>query len=86
MDVADELYKTEVKKRLKSARVGAGYKTARLFASALGIPEARYRKYERDDNQGILPGLQILMQISVATRKSLTWLITGKSRWPPKSD
>ena len=86
MDDDDKRYKTEFKKRLKAARIEAGYKTAKLFAAALGIPDARYRKYERDDSPSILPGLQILMQISVATRKSLSWLITGESRWPPKSD
>ena len=80
VDVATDKYKTEFKARLRHARIEAGFKTARRFSQALGIDEARYRKYEREDDQSILPGYEVLIQISLITGRSLQWLLTGEGK------
>ena len=80
VEMATEDYKSDFKVRLKTARVEAGFKTAREFSQALGINEHRYRKYEREDDQALMPGYEVLIQISLVTRKSLEWLLTGKEK------
>lgn len=62
-------------KRLRAARISAGYETAADFARDLGIEVARYRKYERGD---AMPPVDILGTISSLTGKSLDFLILGR--------
>lgn len=61
-------------KRLKAARVVAGYETGDDFAVALGINPPRYRKYEL---KGSYPPLDVLERISARTGKSLDFLLRG---------
>jgi len=77
-EMATPAYTSGFKARLLKARLEAGYRTAKDFASALSITPERYRKYERDDWENILPGMEALILISDASGKSLDWLIRGK--------
>ena len=77
-NVATDKYRIAFKSRLVKARTEAGFETASEFASALGIEPPRYRKYERVDKEGVLPSYEILIQISLVTKRSLNWLLTGK--------
>jgi transcriptional regulator with XRE-family HTH domain len=47
-------------KRLREARIKAGYKSAQQFAYALGIEPATYRFYERGQSQ---PNFEVLTRI-----------------------
>ena len=47
-------------KRLREARVRAGYRSAQQFAYALGIEPATYRYYERGKSQ---PNFEVLTRI-----------------------
>ena len=47
--------------RLKAAREGAGFETAKDFAQALGVEENRYRHWERGSAQ---PDLAMLTRIT----------------------
>lgn len=77
-NVATDKYRSAFKARLVKARTDAGFETASEFAMALGIEKPRYRKYEREDKEGVLPSYEILIQISLVTKRSLNWLLTGK--------
>jgi DNA-binding XRE family transcriptional regulator len=44
--VAPTRFKSEFAERLKSARIAAGYETQQEFATALGVPIERYKKWE----------------------------------------
>jgi DNA-binding XRE family transcriptional regulator len=44
--VAPTRFKNEFAERLKAARIAAGYSTQQEFASALGVPIERYKKWE----------------------------------------
>jgi transcriptional regulator with XRE-family HTH domain len=63
--------------RLHAARIAAGYSTMRDFASALGIEEARYRRWEAAETE---PDLLYLQRISKLTGASLDSLISGERR------
>ncbi|HXF53193.1 MAG TPA: helix-turn-helix domain-containing protein [Hyphomicrobiaceae bacterium] len=47
-------------RRLRELRIPRGFKTARMFAKALGIDENRYTRYERAE---VEPDLTMLMRI-----------------------
>lgn len=64
-------------RRLEAARVAAGYPSMREFARALGIEEARYRRWEAAETE---PDLENLKKIAHATGASLDALISG-ARW-----
>ena len=73
-------------RRLRSARIAHGasldiadYGTAQ-FAEALGIEEARYRRWERGETE---PSLGELANIQRVTSCSLDMLIAGRMRWGP---
>lgn len=51
---------TEFANRLREYRVPRGYRTARMFARALGIDENRYTRYERAE---VEPDLALLVRI-----------------------
>jgi len=61
-------------RRLEAARVTAGYPTIRQFAEALGIAEARYRRWEAAETE---PDLLHLQKIAKITGTSLDVLISG---------
>lgn len=63
-------------KRLRAARISAGYETAEDFASDLGVEPPRYRKYERGD---AMPPIDLLEMVCTLTSKSLDFLILGRS-------
>lgn len=44
--IAPTRFKSEFAERLKAARIAAGYTTQQEFATALGIPIERYKKWE----------------------------------------
>lgn len=44
--VAPTKFKSEFAERLKAARIAAGYETQQEFATALGVPIERYKKWE----------------------------------------
>lgn len=52
--------RTEFANRLRQYRVPRGYRTARMFALALGIDENRYTRYERAE---VEPDLALLVRI-----------------------
>ena len=76
--VASEGYKKRFKERLVRARTDASFETAAEFATALGIEPHRYRKYEREDKEGVLPSYEVLIQISLVAKRSLNWRLTRK--------
>lgn len=61
--------------RLSAARVASGYDTMRDFAEALGISEARYRRWEAAETE---PDLMHLQKIARLTGTSLDILISGQ--------
>ncbi len=64
-------------RRLRAARIAAGYEDAADLARDLGIEEATYRKYERG---GALPRVDVLECIVQTTGKSLDWLLLGAAQ------
>lgn len=61
-------------RRLRAARITAGYEEAADFAEDLGIEPPRYRKYERGES---MPPLDVLEDIRRITERSLDWLLIG---------
>ena len=53
----DAMVRREFSRRLKEARVAAGFRSAAAFARTLGIEEARYRHWERGRS---LPDIEFL--------------------------
>ena len=64
-------------RRLEAARIAAGYSSMRDFAAALGIQEARYRRWEAAETE---PDLAFLQKIAKITGASLDSLISGDRR------
>ncbi len=64
-------------RRLEAARVAAGYPTMREFALALGVEEARYRRWEAAETE---PDLFHLQKVAALTGVSLDTLISGARR------
>ena len=64
-------------RRLEAARIAAGYETMRDFSEALGIEQARYRRWEAAETE---PDLHHLQKISNLTGVSLDTLISGRRR------
>ena len=64
-------------RRLSAAREAAGYETMRDFAAALGIEEARYRRWEAAETE---PDIFHLQRISKLTGVSLDTLVSGERR------
>lgn len=64
-------------RRLEAARIAAGYETIREFSQALGVGEARYRRWEAAE---VEPDLFHLQKISNLTGVSLDTLISGEKR------
>ena len=64
-------------RRLEAARIAAGYETMRDFALALGIEQARYRRWEAAETE---PDLHHLQKISRLTGVSLDTLVSGERR------
>lgn len=62
-------------RRLRAARITAGYEKASEMAEKLGITSPRYRKYERGQS---LPPVDILAGIVATTGRSSDWLLLGK--------
>lgn len=62
-------------RRLRAARITAGYEDAIDFANDLGIDAPRYRKYERGNS---MPPLDVLQDIARMTGRSLDWLLLGQ--------
>ncbi len=61
-------------RRLKAARITAGYRSMKAFAEALGVEDETYRRWERGETE---PGLARLRRISKLTSISLDILISG---------
>lgn len=61
--------------RLAAARVASGFETMREFSEALGISEARYRRWEAAETE---PDLMHLQKIARITGVSLDVLISGQ--------
>lgn len=59
-------------RRLKLAREGAGYQSARSFAHALGLKEPTYGRYERAE---ATPPYEVLREISRLTDRPLDYFI-----------
>lgn len=62
-------------RRLRAARITAGYEDAADFARDLGVEPPRYRKWERGQS---MPPLDYLAAIHAMTRRSLDWLLLGE--------
>lgn len=62
-------------RRLRAARITAGYDEAADFAAVLGLESPRYRRYERGES---MPPLDVLEDIADRTRRSLDWLLLGR--------
>ncbi len=62
-------------RRLQAARVASGYETMRDFAAALGVQEARYRRWEAAETE---PDLENLCKIAKVTGVALDILIAGQ--------
>lgn len=71
--------RTAFARRLTAARMAAGFETMREFALALGIEEARYRRWEKAETE---PDLVHLDKIARLTGAELDTLISGKRRQP----
>ncbi len=63
--------------RLHAARVAAGYATMREFALAIGVEEARYRRWEAAETE---PDILHLQKIARITGASLDSLLLGVQR------
>jgi len=63
--------------RLHAARVAAGYATMRDFAAAIGVEEARYRRWEAAETE---PDILHLQKIARITGASLDSLLLGVQR------
>ena len=61
-------------RRLKAARISAGYRSMKAFAEALGVEDETYRRWERGETE---PGLARLRRISKMTSISLDILVSG---------
>jgi len=61
-------------RRLKAARLDAGFENAEIFAEVLGISASRYRKYERGES---FPPLDILERIALRLGLDLDWVMLG---------
>lgn len=66
-------------KRLKAARMRAGYKSAQKFAGVLGVEPHSYRKYERGTAE---PRFEILVRmcemLDIETSELLPRSVAGK--------
>jgi len=61
-------------RRLRAARIAAGYESAAAAASVIGLDEVRYRAYERGAR---VPALAALLAIQRTLGISLDWLLVG---------
>ena len=66
-------------RRLAAAREAAGYSTMRDFSAALGVAEARYRRWEAAETE---PDLLHLVKIATLSGISLDVLVMGERRQP----
>ena len=57
--------------RLEEARIKAGFRTMRDFADALGVDEARYRRWEAAETEPNLSGLQAISRLTGASLDAL---------------
>jgi len=68
-------------KRLKQARMNAGFRSAESFAGIVGIEPHTYRKYERGQSE---PNFEILMRIcenlNIPTSQLLPLEVEDKKR------
>ena len=64
-------------RRLEAARIAAGYATMRDFAEALGVQEARYRRWEAAETE---PDIFNLVKIAKLSGASLDALLAGEKR------
>ena len=62
-------------KRLRAARITAGWEEAADFAADLGVEAPRYRRYERGH---ALPPIDLLADISRLTGATLDHLLMGR--------
>lgn len=62
-------------RRLRAARITAGYDHASEMAKDLGVEPPAYRKYERGQS---VPPLDVLAMIHDITGRSLDWLLLGE--------
>jgi transcriptional regulator with XRE-family HTH domain len=67
-------------RRLKRARMAAGYASAQQFAGVLGLEPHSYRKYERGQAE---PNFENLVRICETLNVSLDELIPIERRQPP---
>ena len=65
-------YQKAFGRRLKQARIKAGFSTATAFARALDIDHFRYRAWEEGRNA---PSMEMLLEISRLTNKTLDQLM-----------
>lgn len=71
-------------KRLKDARIAAGYRSAQKAAETLGLEPATYRTYERGSS---LPNLEVLTRICELFRVTPNDLLPeAAAGWNPGSD
>ena len=66
--------RTAFGRRLRAARIAAGYHSAAYAASVLGLDKVRYRAYERGTR---VPPLTVLQAIQRTFNISLDWLLVG---------
>jgi transcriptional regulator with XRE-family HTH domain len=72
-------YRAAFARRLAAAREASGYATMREFADALGVSEARYRRWEAAETE---PDIYHMQKIARLTGASLDSLISGDRRSP----
>lgn len=80
-----EVLRAAMGRRLKAARLTAGFEAAEDLADAIGQHPAAYRKYERGES---VPPLDILEMIRERLEISVDWLFygDGKSRRDKEAD
>lgn len=75
----DEKMMRSFGRRLRAARITAGYENASELAVELGIQGPAYRKYERGES---LPPLEVLDDIRRLLGCTLDWLLIGRAARP----
>ena len=68
-------HRAEFARRLEAARRSSGFETMRDFAAALGVSEARYRRWEAAETE---PDILHLQKISRLARVSLDALLSSE--------
>jgi ribosome-binding protein aMBF1 (putative translation factor) len=85
MERFEEQVKKALAKRLKRARLDAGFRFANEFAAVLGMEDATYRTYERGEHLPDIPTLTRICKLLNVEPNFLLPLAVKKEGTPPQS-